>query len=142
MNSRVKWVDSNTEALCNYETNDIINRADEDSRACFVGFCIEFKRFDAFMNDHDATNFKTHLPIQLDATCNGYQHISLLTRQKEVFKPLNLKSSTHNDNPEDFYGYLLIEISPLILTCLVPFIFIFLLYLELDQIMYHLIRNI
>jgi DNA-directed RNA polymerase len=63
------------------------------------------------MNDVDATKFSTNLPIQLDASCNGYQHISLLTRQEKVFKHLNLKPSTTADKPEDFYNYILFQVN-------------------------------
>lgn len=53
----------------------------------------------------------TNLPIQLASTCSGYQHISLLTRQEKVLKVLNLKASTANDKPEDFYNFILSQIN-------------------------------
>lgn len=54
----------------------------------------------------EITEFKTDLPIQLDASCNGYQHISLLTKENELFKQLNLSPSTKDDVPGDFYGFI------------------------------------
>ena len=60
------------------------------------------------------TKFYTHLPIQLDASCNGSQHISLLTREIKVFEHLNLTSSTTKDEPADFYTYILYTVSMLI----------------------------
>jgi len=54
--------------------------------------------------------FTTNLPIQLDASCNGYQHICLLTREEKVFKYLNLNESTQQNKPEDFYNYILLEV--------------------------------
>ena len=43
------------------------------------------------MADPDINGFSTYLPIRLDASCNGYQHISLLTREEKVAEYLNLK---------------------------------------------------
>lgn len=106
--NRVKWVDNNSDYILNFENNDIINKA--ETKACFVSFCFEYKRYIDFLNNTDSNSFSTNLPIQLDASCNGYQHISLLTKQEQVFKPLNLKSSTKKDKPEDFYSYILFNV--------------------------------
>ena len=108
LNLRVKWVDKNRDYILNFESNDIINVS--QNKACFVSFCFEYKRFIKFMNDLDATTFITDLPIQLDASCNGYQHISLLTREKKILKHLNLTASTNDDNPEDFYNFILLKV--------------------------------
>jgi DNA-directed RNA polymerase len=42
----------------------------------------------------DSVYFITFLPIQLDATCNGYQHLSLLSMDLSLAKELNLTTST------------------------------------------------
>lgn len=106
---RTKWVDENNNRILNFRTNDIIDTADKDSRACFVSFCFEYERFIKFMDNVELSTFSTYLPIQLDASCNGYQHISLLTRESKVFEKLNLTPSTKDDKPEDFYNYVLVE---------------------------------
>ena len=62
------------------------------------------------MEDRYEAKFTTHLPIQLDASCNGYQHISMLTRESLVFKYLNLVPSSKDDKPGDFYTYILKEV--------------------------------
>lgn len=53
--------------------------------------------------------FYTYLPIQLDATCNGFQHMALLSNQERLFKQLNLVTKGESDsvNPKDFYNFLL-----------------------------------
>lgn len=106
--TRIKWVDKNKDYIINFENNDIIDKADD--KASFVSFCFEYKRFAEFNMNLELTEFKTNLPIQLDASCNGYQHISLLTKEKSLFKELNLAPSTESDCPGDFYGFILIKI--------------------------------
>ena len=108
LNHRVEWVDQHQDYILNFENNDIIDRT--SSKACFVSFCFEYKRFIRFINNIEATSFKTNLPIQLDASCNGYQHISLLTKQKELFNTLNLSTSTKGDVPGDLYVRILVNI--------------------------------
>lgn len=56
----------------------------------FLGFCIEYKRFNEFYNNENASEFHSYLPIQLDATCNGFQHLALLSNEKIIYKQLNL----------------------------------------------------
>jgi len=108
INYKVKWIDNNTDYILNFRSNDIINKSNH--KACFLSFCFEYSRFIDFINDIDATSFITHLPIQLDASCNGYQHLSLLTRDKKVLKQLNLTPSTKDDDPDDLYNFMLIKI--------------------------------
>ena len=105
---RVKWVDKNKDYILDFENNDIVDKS--DSKACFVSFCFEYKRFIKFIENMEATKFLTNLPIQLDASCNGYQHISLLTKQRDLFKELNLAPSKINEDPHDFYTFILLKI--------------------------------
>lgn len=72
----------------------------------FLSFCFEYRRFVEFMNKKDVTVFYTYLPIELDASCNGYQHLVLFLLIKLLNK-LNLSNSTHDDDPDDFYTYIL-----------------------------------
>lgn len=58
--------------------------------------------------------FHTYLPIQLDATCNGFQHMALLSDEDTLFKELNIETTKENnisnrydENPRDFYTFML-----------------------------------
>lgn len=105
INYRVKWVDDNADKILAFEFNDIVDSA--ESKVCFISFCFEFKRFTDFWVNKDQSVFYTYLPIQLDASCNGYQHLALLTNENYLFNKLNLDVSTHDDDPDDFYTYIL-----------------------------------
>lgn len=73
---------------------------------------MEYKRFYEFFTDEKQMEFRTYLPIQLDATCNGFQHMALLSNETTLFKELNLISDVKSKNknevlPSDFYNFLL-----------------------------------
>jgi len=75
----------------------------------FTAFCFEYTRFLESLNNTSAY-FETHLPIQLDATCNGYQHLSLLSLDHDLAKELNLTKSSWTDKPIDFYDYTAVKL--------------------------------
>jgi hypothetical protein len=98
---RIKWIDDNLENIINFENGILIEKA--ESKFLFIAFCFEYKKFIINKhNDHDY--FMTHLPIQLDATCNGYQHISMLGMDLDLNTKLNIKPSSWEDIPDDFYS--------------------------------------
>lgn len=104
LNYRVKWVDENTDKILNFESNDMVDNA--ENKTCFIYFCFEYIQFVKFMYSIDKLIFSTYLPIQLDVSCNGYQHLTLLTKKPKILSELNLDSSTHDDDPGDFYSYI------------------------------------
>lgn len=73
----------------------------------FISCCFELKRFILFYYNTDLSVFKSHLPVQLDGTCNGFQHLSLLSEEVELFEQLNLSESNKDDDPKDFYTFML-----------------------------------
>lgn len=105
INHRIDWIDKNSTKILSFEDNDIVNKS--ENKVCFTSFCFEYRRFIEFLSDKESKVFYTYLPIQLDASCNGYQHLTLLTREKKLFNVLNLATSTHDDDPDDFYSYIL-----------------------------------
>jgi len=98
---RINWVDVNFDNIFNFENGILIKQA--ESKLLFIAFCFEFKKYILSKNDENGY-FLTHLPIQLDATCNGFQHISMLGMDKELNENLNIKASTWSDAPDDFYS--------------------------------------
>jgi DNA-directed RNA polymerase len=59
----------------------------------FIAFCFEYNRFiKSLSNEQD--DFITYLPIQLDGTCNGYQHLSLLSLDRNLANEVNLTKAS------------------------------------------------
>ena len=75
---------------------------------------MEYKRFYVFYTDENLIDFNTYLTIQLDATCNEFKHMALLSNDVTLFEKLNLsyESKTNSKTisnvvPGEFYNFLL-----------------------------------
>lgn len=99
---RVEWVNNNEENILNFKNGILINQA--ESKLLFIAFCFEYLNYKNSLNNNNSY-FISHFPIQLDATCNGYQHLSLLTGDESLALELNLFPATDQDVPKDFYTF-------------------------------------
>ena len=106
---KLEWVNENIDNIINYDNGILLKKAKD--KLLFLAFCIEFKRYHDFYLDDNQMEFKTYLPIQLDATCNGFQHMSLLSNEEILFKQLNLIDTSRSEPPKDFYNFLLHKIT-------------------------------
>lgn len=102
---RINWVNNNEEKIINLE---LLREA--DNKLLFLAFCFEYRKYYEFLNKN-CKYYITHLPIQLDATCNGFQHLALLTGDEKLGKYLNLTPSTWYDLPDDFYSFLALSLN-------------------------------
>ena len=95
--ARVEWVKCHSGEIQAYAQDPLNNRgwAEADKPFQFLAWCFEF-------NDYinNPSDFKTHIPIQLDGTCNGLQHYSALLRDPVGGKAVNL---VNTDKPSDIY---------------------------------------
>lgn len=96
---RTKWIDENIENILNMDL-DFINKADK--KFLFIAFCFEYKNYLS-----NPTEFKTHLPILLDASCNGMQHLSAMIGDSVIAKNVNLLENDPYLKPYDFYTFCL-----------------------------------
>lgn len=103
--SKLKWVNNNIDNILNYDNGILLNKAAD--KLLFLSFCMEFNRFWEFYNKENLMSFHTYLPIRLDATCNGFQHMALLSDEFSLFKELNLSGGKEDKTPNDFYNFLL-----------------------------------
>lgn len=69
------------------------------------------RSYDNFLNNENAKKFKTFMPIQLDGTCNGFQHMAMLSNETKLFETLNLYKSSSKDDPKDFYTTIVDQIN-------------------------------
>nr|YP_009574413.1 hypothetical protein [Arthrobotrys musiformis]QBM31531.1 hypothetical protein [Arthrobotrys musiformis]QBM31681.1 hypothetical protein [Arthrobotrys musiformis] len=103
-NDRINWVDENIDNIRNFENGILISKA--ESKYMFIAFCFEYNRWLDCLENSDSAYFITYLPIQLDASCNGYQHISMLVKDIEMAEHLNLIKSDRSEIPQDFYSFI------------------------------------
>jgi DNA-dependent RNA polymerase len=67
----------------------------------FLSCCVELKNYYA-----DPKNFISKLPIYLDATCSGLQHLSSMINDSNLAKYVNIINSNKDDIPNDVYTYM------------------------------------
>ncbi len=100
---RAEWLNNNRADIIDYNNGKLLAKA--KNKCLFLAFCMEYTRFTEFLEE-DSIEFQTYLPIQLDATCNGFQHLALLSTETKIFKELNISKTSKKDDPKDFYSYM------------------------------------
>lgn len=71
----------------------------------FLSAAFEFKNY---LNNPE--NFISHLPIYIDATCNGLQHLSAMMNDLSLGKYVNIFKSSYNDIPKDIYSEMVLKV--------------------------------
>lgn len=100
---RIEWVNQNHENILNFRNFKLIENA--KSKLLFLAFCFEYELFEEAKKNNMAY-YITYLPLQFDSTCNGFQHIALLTNDLKLAKELNLLESSDAEKPKDFYSHI------------------------------------
>lgn len=96
---RLSWVDEHRQGICDTATDPIGNKdfwGSADKPWQFLAFCFEYARM---LREGDS--FRTSLPVGLDGTCNGLQHLSALLRDEVGGRATNLIPS---EKPSDIYA--------------------------------------
>lgn len=95
--NRLSWVDKNHHKIMNISDHpEFVKQA--KNVTLFAAFCFEYA---SCMSMPDPANFRTSLPILVDATCNGLQHLAAMVRDFNVGKSVNLVDS---DVIQDIYN--------------------------------------
>lgn len=95
LNERIQWTIDNQDNIMNCKTNFFWLRAKEPF--LFLATCLEYNNV---INDE---NYISRLPIYIDATCNGLQHLAAMTNDVNLAKYVNLLKSNDDLIPEDIY---------------------------------------
>lgn len=98
LEDRVAWVDRNTGSICRMAADPISFRdwTEADKPFQFLAWCFEYA---AWLEHGD--NFRTHLAVGLDGSCNGLQHFSAMMRDEVGGEATNLMD---NKEQQDIYG--------------------------------------
>jgi len=94
---RVRWVFDNQSMILACANNPLDCRewTDMDSPFQFLAFCFEWKRY-----QEEGATMISHLPIAMDGTCNGLQHLSAMLQDERGGTAVNLVPSV---TPKDVY---------------------------------------
>nr|QWO71409.1 RNA polymerase [Termitomyces sp. T123] len=82
------------------EFYDFVMKAEEPW--LFLSCCIELKNYDL-----DPNKYVSRLPVYLDATCSGLQHLSTMINDTNLAKHVNIKRSNKDDMPMDVYSHMI-----------------------------------
>lgn len=101
---RIEWVHENEAMFRRIAADPLRNREwavtsgpnKVDKPWLSLAACLEWVRF-----LDQGFGFVSHLPVVVDGTCNGIQHLAALTRDEVTGKLVNL---TPNSEPADIYG--------------------------------------
>ncbi len=95
--ARQQWVLDNEDKILASAADPIGFQwwTDADSPWCFLAFCFEWAGY-----KQQGLAFESRLPIAMDGSCNGIQIFSLLLRDEEGAKAVNVLPS---DKPQDIY---------------------------------------
>lgn len=95
---RLKWVDENLDKIINI---DSMFWTKADDKLIALACCFELKGY------YEDPNFESSLPILIDATCNGLQHLSAMMHDVNLAEKVNLLESSKEMKPEDFYSFMI-----------------------------------
>jgi len=90
---RVKWFDDNKNMIfeCGNEPLSYTEWTKADNPFQFLAFCMEYANGSGI----------SYLPVNMDGTCNGLQHLSAMLKDKIGGKAVNLLDS---EKPQDIYS--------------------------------------
>ncbi|ATI16335.1 RNA polymerase [Caulobacter phage Lullwater] len=96
LDDRVKWVKDRHDLLIGFAEDPIGNRdwRDADCPLQFLAWCFEYRRY------HSDPDFKSHIPIGMDGSCNGLQNFSAMLRDEVGGRATNLVPGA---KPSDIY---------------------------------------
>lgn len=107
---RVKWVEENTQRILDCAENPYENLwwTEAEKPWCFLAFVFEWARL---IEEGDAQNFKSTLPVGMDGSCNGIQHYSGCLADPVGGSAVNL---IPHEKPADVYQQVADRVIPMV----------------------------
>ena len=106
LDERVAWVQENLDDLLLYSENPLryTGWMEADKPFCFLAACFELSLLSNWHGDGYATeDFPSCLPVYIDGSNNGVQHLVAMTRDEKIAPMVNL---TPSDTPGDVYLFI------------------------------------
>ena len=94
---RLDWISENEKNILSCAEDPLANLwwTEADNPWQFLAFCLEWSMF-----CDQGLGFVSHIPVAVDGTCNGLQHLSAMLMDERGAKAVNLLPS---DKPSDIY---------------------------------------
>ena len=106
LDDRVEWVSENITDIFDYVENPLVNTnwMNADKPFSFLAACYELYIINEWMkNGNDVSDFPSCLPVYIDGSNNGVQHLVAMSQDDEVAPLVNLVPS---DLPGDVYMFI------------------------------------
>ncbi|MCX4025657.1 hypothetical protein H0A36_20085 [Endozoicomonas sp. SM1973] len=112
--ARIAWTKANTEMLCRVAENpyDFRQWTDADKPFQAVVAAMEWKGYIENGLDH-----VSRIPVALDGSCSGLQHLGMALRCKETGKEVNLMPA---EKPQDIYQTVIDKVLPELINIVGP----------------------
>ena len=111
---RVQWIDNHQEDIVSIFNssdkfeNEFLKKADKPFS--FLAFAYEYKSF-----IENPKIFQSSIPIAMDGSNNGFQHITALLRDKKGAKKVNVLATQNQTIPNDIYKDVALQTQQIIL---------------------------
>jgi DNA-directed RNA polymerase, mitochondrial len=100
--NRIKWVKDNINNILKMDKEFILKA---ENKIIFIVFCLIIRQL------QKDTNYKVKLPVFLDATCSGIQHLAAIMRDFKLASEVNLITPNDSKGVSDIYNKLRIPIN-------------------------------
>nr|QWO71400.1 RNA polymerase [Lyophyllum semitale] len=97
-NLRINWVKNNYDKIINLDPELILKA---ESKFMFTSFCLTMKEL------HTNPKNLVYIPVYLDATCSGIQHLAAMLKDLETGSKVNLIPQKISDSVGDIYSDLI-----------------------------------
>ena len=105
LDDRAQWVQDNFFDICSYVGDPMKNTGwvDADKPFCFLACCFELNSLAEWGVHKDPADFPSCLPIYIDGSNNGVQHLVAMSKDEAVAPLVNLKPQ---ELPGDVYMFI------------------------------------